>query len=113
MSLGCCFSSFDGLHRGQDQEFNFAALGFARSNDAGTAFEPQRNLMHHSFGLDGGGSIAADHGGNVLVAWHGIGDSEAKGTGKEGEARRRVWVTKSEHEGQSFVFACSRGVLHV
>lgn len=32
----------------------------ARLNDAGTAFEPQRNLMTSSFGLDGGGSVAAD-----------------------------------------------------
>src|SRR5258706_2446646 len=35
---------------------------------AGLSFEPQRNLMRHSFGLDGGGSIAADRAGNVYVA---------------------------------------------
>jgi len=75
---------------------------YTRLNDAGSAFEPERNLMHHSFGLDGGGSIAADGHGNVYVAWHGIGLSEAKGTGKEGEARRRVWLTKSQNDGQSF-----------
>jgi hypothetical protein len=74
----------------------------ARMTDAGNAFEPQRNLMHHSFGLDGGGSLAADPAGNVYVAWHGIGESEASGTGKEGEARRRVWITKSQDEGRSF-----------
>src|SRR5207253_3226967 len=55
-----------------------------------------------SFGLDGGGAIAADRNGNVYVTWHGIGESEAKGTGKVGEARRRVWVTRSEDGGQSF-----------
>jgi hypothetical protein len=75
---------------------------YARINDAGKSFEPQQNLMHHSFGLDGGGSIAADNTGNVYVAWHGIGESEARGTGKEGEARRRVWVTKSQDNGASF-----------
>jgi hypothetical protein len=75
---------------------------YTRLNDAGNAFESQRNLMHHSFGLDGGGSLAADRAGNVYVAWHGIGETEASGSGKEGEARRRVWITKSEDSGQNF-----------
>jgi hypothetical protein len=75
---------------------------YTRLNDNGTGFEPQRNLMHHSFGLDGGGSIAADRSGNVYVAWHGIGRSEASGKGAKGEARRRVWITKSSNEGRSF-----------
>jgi hypothetical protein len=77
-------------------------LLYSRLNDSGSAFEPQRNLMHHSFGLDGGGSIAADRVGNVYVAWHGIGESEVKGTGEEGEARRRVWIAKSRDAGRSF-----------
>jgi hypothetical protein len=75
---------------------------YTRLNNAGSGFDPQRNLMHHSFGLDGGGSIAADRSGNVFVAWHGIGESEASGRGKQGEARRRVWVTKSQDDGGSF-----------
>ena len=75
---------------------------YSRLSDGGKTFEPHRNLMLHSFGLDGGGSLAADGRGNVFVGWHGIGDSEAKGTGKEGEARRRVWITRSEDEGRSF-----------
>lgn len=75
---------------------------YARLNDAGNAFEPQRNLMHHSFGLDGGGSVAADRNGNVYVAWHGIGLSEASGKGAEGEGRRQVWVAKSTDDGRSF-----------
>lgn len=75
---------------------------YARLNDAGIAFEAQRNLMRHSFGLDGGGSIAADRSRNVYVAWHGIGQAEASGTGKEGEARRRLWIAKSQDEGRSF-----------
>src|SRR5436309_70605 len=79
-----------------------APMLYSRLNDAGNAFEPQRNLMHHSFGLDGGGSIAADRTGNVYVTWHGIGEAEAKGTRKEGEARRRVWITKSGDDGTSF-----------
>lgn len=79
-----------------------APMLYARLNDTGTAFEPQRNLMRHSFGLDGGGSVAADRLGNVYVAWHGIGESEAKGTGEEGEARRRVWLTRSVDDGRTF-----------
>jgi hypothetical protein len=79
-----------------------APMLYSRLNDAGNAFEPQRNVMHHSFGLDGGGSIAADGTGNVYVAWHGIGESDAKGTGQEGEARRQVWIAKSQDAGQSF-----------
>jgi hypothetical protein len=58
--------------------------------------------MLHFFGLDGGGSIAAVRKGNVYVAWHAVGESEATGTGKEGEARRRVWVAKSEDDGGTF-----------
>lgn len=73
---------------------------YSRLNDAGNAFELQRNVMHRSFGLDGGGSVAADRVGNVYVAWHGIGESDAKG--QEGEARRRVWIAKSHDAGQTF-----------
>ncbi|HUS07663.1 MAG TPA: hypothetical protein VMZ52_15260 [Bryobacteraceae bacterium] len=79
-----------------------APMLYSRLDDAGKAFEAQRNLMHHSFGLDGGGSVAADRSGNVYVAWHGIGESEASGRGKEGEARRQVWLTKSQDGGRSF-----------
>jgi hypothetical protein len=75
---------------------------YTRLNHSGKDFEPQRNLMHHSFGLDGGGSLAADKAGNVYVTWHGIGESEASGKGAEGEARRRVWLAKSTDDGQSF-----------
>jgi hypothetical protein len=77
-------------------------LLYSRLDDSGKKFEAQRNLMVHSFGLDGGGSIAADRSGDVYVAWHGIGVTEASGTGKVGEARRRVWVTRSDDEGRSF-----------
>lgn len=74
---------------------------YARLNDAGTAFEPERNLMLESFGLDGGGSVAADGAGNVLVAWHGVAVREATGPAK-GEARRRVWIARSTDDGRTF-----------
>jgi hypothetical protein len=79
-----------------------APMLYTRLNDAGKAFEPQRNLMRRSFGLDGGGSVAADDAGNVYVTWHGIGQSDALGNGVEGEARRQVWVTKSTDDGRTF-----------
>ncbi len=68
----------------------------ARLNDAGTAFEPERNLIHAAYGLDGGGAIAADRAGNVYVFWH------APSPGTEGEGNRRVWVARSSDDGSTF-----------
>ena len=53
---------------------------YTRLNDAGTAFEPQRNVIQSAPGLDGGGSLAADGAGNVYVAWH------APAPGEKGQA---------------------------
>jgi hypothetical protein len=75
---------------------------YSRLNERGDAFEPQRNLMHRTFGLDGGGTVAADGAGNVYVGWHGIALDEAKSPGKEGEARRRFWIAKSGDDGAAF-----------
>ncbi|MBO0862282.1 MAG: exo-alpha-sialidase [Chloracidobacterium sp.] len=72
-----------------------APMLYTRMNDARTGFDPQRNVMRFSGGLDGGGSIAADTSGNVYVAWHGKGD-------KEGEEHRRVWVARSTDDGKTF-----------
>ena len=77
---------------------------YARLNDRGSGFEPQRNLMQETFGLDGGGSVAADHNGNVYVAWHGKAPGAA-----QGEAGREVWVAQSIDEGRTF--AKERAVL--
>jgi hypothetical protein len=40
-----------------------------RLSDAGTAFEPERNILTYAGGLDGGSSVAADPLGNVYVTW--------------------------------------------
>lgn len=80
-----------------------SAMLYTRINDAAAAFEPERNLMHRSFGLDGGGSVAADGAGNVYVAWHGIPTDAKSGAGPAGEARRQVWVARSENGGRTFV----------
>ncbi|HWY86149.1 MAG TPA: hypothetical protein VNX28_05470, partial [Gemmataceae bacterium] len=70
---------------------------YARLNDSGTDFEPQRNLMTKSAILDGGGSLAADREGNVYVAWHALGQDLVKG-----EDNRRVWVSVSGDNGKTF-----------
>jgi hypothetical protein len=79
--------------RGPDKA---APMLYSRLNDAGTAFEPQRNLIQAAVGLDGGGSVAADDAGNVYVAWH------APEPGTKGEDSRRVWVAHSADEGKTF-----------
>jgi hypothetical protein len=79
-----------------------APMLYARSNDAGTAFERERNLMHRSFGLDGGGTVAADRAANVFVAWHAIPGDAKSGAGAGGEARRQVWFTNSDDDGRTF-----------
>jgi hypothetical protein len=70
---------------------------YARSNAAGSAFEPQRNLMSRTTNLDGGGSIAADQRGAIFVAWHANLTS-----GPDGEDARRVWVARSADDGVTF-----------
>lgn len=73
------------------------AMFYTHLNAQHTGFEAQRNLMLHTFGLDGGGTVAADNAGHVYVAWHG----KAPGA-KAGEAGREVWVAKSADDGKTF-----------
>jgi hypothetical protein len=47
-----------------------------------------------AYGLDGGACIAADSQGRVFVAWH-------AGEGR-GEEERRVWMTQSSDDGETF-----------
>jgi len=70
---------------------------YTRSNAQRTGFEPQRNLMTHTYNLDGGGSLAADDDGAVYVTWHG---NDVKGA--DGEPARRVWLARSSDGGVSF-----------
>jgi hypothetical protein len=69
---------------------------FSRLNQPRTAFEPERDLIHTAHGIDGGGGIAADQQGRVYVFWH------APMPGRQGEEFRRVWMTRSENDGDSF-----------
>jgi hypothetical protein len=75
---------------------NATPMLYTRLNDAGTAFEPERNVLQFAVGLDGGASVAADGAGNVYVVWHA---SEPK---TKGEASRCVWVARSTDEGRTF-----------
>ena len=70
---------------------------YSRLNDAGDAFEPQRNLITWTSGLDGGGALAADRKGNVYVAWH-------ANAGKEDnyDAGRAVFLARSTNDGRTF-----------
>ncbi len=74
---------------------NSSPMLYARMNEAGTGFEPQRNLMQATNSLDGGGSVAADRFGNVYVVWHAAGE-------QKGEQHRRVWLARSINKGRTF-----------
>ncbi len=62
--------------------WNGPTMQYARWN--GKAFEPQRNLMQKTSGLDGGGSLAADAAGHVYVVWHGRAEGGEGGDGAAG-----------------------------
>lgn len=73
-------------------------LLYSRLDAATGKFEPQRNLMTRTKTLDGGGTVAADRYGNVTIAWHAM-DRDAT---VEGEAMRRVYITRSMDDGGTF-----------
>jgi len=73
---------------------NEVGMLYTRLDDAGKAFEPQRNVIQQVYGLDGGGTVAADAQGNVYVLWHG-GDPRK-------ETERRVLVARSTDDGKTF-----------
>jgi hypothetical protein len=74
-----------------------APMLYARRDPGQKEFTPQRNLMQRTYGLDGGGAIAADASGDIYVAWHGRTDADPPG-----EPGRRVWFTRSRDDGATF-----------
>src|SRR5258705_8209066 len=74
-----------------------APMYYARLSPGANAFEPERDLMTFTGGLDGGGSVAADKEGNVYVAWHGRAPDA-----RQGEIGRAVYVAKSTDNGSTF-----------
>lgn len=70
---------------------------YTRMKGDGSGFEPERNLVTYAWGLDGGGTVAADPGGNVYVFWH------AEPTLTPGnEAGRSVYLAVSHDDGATF-----------
>jgi hypothetical protein len=78
-----------------EKEHYLTPMLYARSIDGGKTFEPERNLITESYGLDGGGAIAADAEGHVDVFWH-------AGKPDGGETGRQIWVTRSSDDGKTF-----------
>ena len=74
-----------------------APMFYTRLNDAGTAFELERDVITFARGLDGGGSVAADQEGNVYVFWH-----APKPGNTNGEAGRAIFVARSGDDGKTF-----------
>jgi hypothetical protein len=71
-------------------------MWYARMNDAGSVFEPERDAITSTGGLDGGGTVAADDKGNVYVMWHGFAPD-----GTANEAGRAVWMARSADDGKT------------
>lgn len=78
-------------------DFMQAPMLYTHLNEAGTAFEPERDVITRARGLDGGGSVAADGRGNVFVTWH-----APKPGNTLGEPGRAVFVAHSRDGGRSF-----------
>src|SRR5690606_16031427 len=74
-----------------------APMLYTRLNEAGTAFEVERDVSTSARGLDGGGSVAADDRGNVYVMWH----APKPGTHPGGPARPG-FIAPSADDGQTF-----------
>jgi len=73
-----------------------ASMFYSRLDPNGAAFEPQRDLMTFTGGLDGGGSVTAEQDGTVYVAWHGIARAG------ESESSRGIFLARSRDDGQTF-----------
>lgn len=71
-------------------------LLYARLGKDQKSFEPERNILTHIAGLDGGQTVAADEQGNVYVIWHGAPPRV------EGEEARGLYVAHSRDDGKSF-----------
>jgi hypothetical protein len=71
-------------------------LLYTRISAPNDQFEPERNILTHIAGLDGGQTVAADKKGNVFVVWHGA------PPGTESEEERGLYVAQSKDGGKTF-----------
>jgi hypothetical protein len=79
-----------------DSPYNGTPLLYARLDSGARAFTVAKNLMTRTTALDGDSSIAGDSEGHVYVAWH------AQLPGGKGEEDRRVWLARSDDDGNTF-----------
>jgi len=86
-----------GGHAADQPAWMKAPMLYTRLNDAGTAFEPERDVITVARGLDGGGAVAADTQGNGEGVWH-----APKPGDTNGEAGRAVFFARSTDEGKTF-----------
>lgn len=84
---GSAKTSPDNIHR--------LPLLYTHLDPGEPSFAPERNLITQAWGIDGGGSIAADGLGNVFAVWH-------AGPEGESEAARGVYVARSRDGGVTF-----------
>lgn len=77
-----------------------APLLFSRQTGDRSGFEPQRNLMGSLRHLDGGGAVAADGHGSVVVVWHAA--PVEQGSDHDSEEARGVYLAASRDDGQTF-----------
>ena len=101
---GCVHVSWNGVGSKGTNGYSRLYVAYARLNDAGTAFEPQRNLLGSKEEVDGGGSVAADVSGHVYVTWH------TSPRGKD-EAAGGVYLARSTDGGQTFTSGKKISVL--
>ena len=86
----------NGAVKAQVGDQKVTPLLYARMNDERSAFEPERNILTHIAGLDGGQTVAADDKGNVYVIWHGAPPNV------ESEEERGLYVAHSRDDGKTF-----------
>ncbi len=89
--------AWNGAVNAKTESVRSAPMFYTRLNDAGKAFEPERNLITTTVALDGGGSVAADEKGNVFVVWHAFPESAVME-----ETNRAVFIAKSSDDGKTF-----------
>jgi hypothetical protein len=87
--------AWNGSGKAEPKPAGSAPMLYARLNDAGTAFEPQRNLLKRTKTLDGGGTLAADALGHVYVVWH------AAMKESDDELQRAVFLAQSDDDGKT------------
>ena len=89
--------AWNGSSKAEPKPAEGSPLLYARIDDFGRAFEPQRNLLGKTALLDGGASVASDRLGNVYVVWH-----AAPSADQTDETARRVYLARSSDDGASF-----------